>query len=215
VSLFTTWRRPGIIELLWLKERPAGPDFTTEPSTQLFGAGLADGPRHPIPGAPTLYTTAQQGEPGPWFERLPHFRLEFTPSAGEELQSEYLVSRVVAAEAIAALGAIRERFAHLVQISEFRSVAADDLWLSPAFGRDSIGIHFTWVKDVDAVTAVLPEVEAALAPFEPRPHWGKVFVTAPDDVIARYPRWAEFAELRKRFDPDDVLLNDMLTPYFS
>lgn len=221
VSLFTTWRRPGLIDLLWIKGRVSPSD--SEPpdpaigaaAPGLYGAKLADGPRHPIPGAPTLFTTAQGSVPGPWFERLPHFRLEFTPSAGEELQSEFLVPRSVAAEAITALGQIRGRFAHLVQISEFRSVAADELWLSPAFGRDSIGIHFTWVKDQEAVEAVLPEIEAVLAPFDARPHWGKVFTAAPADVMARYPRWSDFDALRAEFDPHGTLLNDMLAPYFS
>jgi xylitol oxidase len=210
VSLFSTWK-PGTVDQLWLKGRTS----TAMPGADLFGARLADGPRHPIAGVPPLFTTEQGGIPGPWFERLPHFKLEFTPSAGEELQSEYLLPRAEAAAAIAELGAIRERFAHLVQVSEFRSVAADDLWLSPAYGRESVAIHFTWVKDQGAVSAVLPEVEAVLMPHGARPHWGKVFTVAPQNVRDRYPRWAEFAALADSYDPRGVFRNPMLSPYFG
>jgi xylitol oxidase len=221
VSLFTTWRR-GTVDQLWLKGRtsdgPAGGDWRAgeaAPPAELFGGRLADGQRHMIAGVPPLYTTAQGGVPGPWFERLPHFRLEFTPSAGEELQSEYLLPRAQAAAAIAELGTIRDRFAHLVLVSEFRSIAADDLWLSPAYRQDSVGLHFTWVKDQEAVVAVLPELEAVLLAHGARAHWGKVFTVEPDVVRAGFPRWAEFAALADSYDPRGVLRNRMLSPYFS
>lgn len=236
VSLFTTWRRPAVIDQVWVKARltagaapdgvapdgatpdGAAPDGATPDGGATpvdFGAVPADGPRHPLAGLPTRFTTEQLGVPGPWHERLPHFRLEFTPSAGEELQSEYLVPREHAADAIAALAGAADRFAHLVQVSEVRSVAADDLWLSPASGRDAVGLHTTWVKDEAAVTAVLPALEAVLEPFGARPHWGKLFTVTPRRVRALYPLWSSFAELASRWDPQGVFRNAMLTPYFE
>jgi hypothetical protein len=117
--------------------------------------------------------TQQLGVKGPWYERLPHFRLEFTPSAGDELQSEYLVPRERSVEALAAVGAIAERVAPVLQISELRTVAADELWLSPSYHRDSLAIHFTWIRDEAAVLPVVAAVEEALRPVQPRPHWGR------------------------------------------
>jgi xylitol oxidase len=139
---------------------------------------------------------------------VPHFRLEFTPSSGEELQTEYLVPREHGADALRALDSIRELVAPVLQISEIRSVAADMLWLSPAYGRDSLALHFTWVADTARVLPVVSEVERVLAPYDPRPHWGKVF--SPSPVGARYPRIAEFRTLTQRYDPHGKLDNDFL-----
>jgi xylitol oxidase len=162
---------------------------------------------------PTDNATAQQGEPGPWNERLPHFRLEFTPSAGDELQSEYLVPRVVAVDALRALAPLGSRIAEVLLVSELRSVAADPLWLSPSFERDSLAIHFTWQPDTAAVLPVLAEIEAALAPFEARPHWGKVFAVSPAAVAARYPRLDDFRSLASELDPGRKFVNDFVGRY--
>lgn len=132
---------------------------------------------HPVPGMPAENCTQQFGVPGPWHERLPHFRAEFTPSSGAELQSEYLLPRSHALAALDAVDAIREHIAPLLQICEVRTVAADRQWLSPAYGRDTVALHFTWVEDTAAVLPVVRRVEEALEPFDPRPHWGKVFTT--------------------------------------
>lgn len=174
----------------------------------LRGARRAEQPVHPAPGQRAHHCTDQSDRPGPWFERLPHFRLEFTPSSGAEIQSEYLVARADAAAALDALTALGERVRPLLQVAELRSIAADDLWLSPAHGRDSVGLHFTWHDDPAGVQAILPEVEAALAPFSPRPHWGKVFTMAPRAVQAQYPRLEDFHRLRDRLDPQRVFAND-------
>jgi xylitol oxidase len=149
--------------------------------------------------------TTQLGVPGPWHERLPHFRLDFTPSAGDELQSEFLVPRARAVEALTAVDGIRDRVAPVLQISEIRSIAADDLWLSPSYGRDTIGIHFTWIADSAAVLPVVSAVEEQLAPFEPRPHWGKVFTIDASAVTARYDRWPDFERLAAQYDPGGKL----------
>lgn len=204
VSLFTRWRDG--IEQVWVKRR------TDEPAADLrwTGARPADGPRHPVPGADPAACTQQGGVPGPWFERVAHFRLDFTPSSGEELQSEYLVDRRHGADALRAVHEVRETVAPVLQIGEIRSVAADDLWLSMASGRDSLAIHFTWVADAVAVAPAIAAVERALAPFAPRPHWGKVFGIAPAAVAAAYPRVGDMVDLVRRTDPEGVFANDFV-----
>jgi len=201
VSLFTTWRDRDVIDQVWVKTRGATQDLAD------LGATAADGPRHPLPGIDAEPCTAQLGVPGPWFDRLPHFRLAFTPSAGEELQSEYLVPRGDAAAAIGALRELAPRIAPLLQVCEVRTIAADRLWLSPAYETAAVGLHFTWRLDVPAVSAVLPALEAAL-PETARPHWGKVFALT--DAGARYPRWDDFASLRARLDPGRRFVNPYL-----
>lgn len=209
VSIFTDWREP-VRGQVWLKrlDTDAG-----EPPGRWLGARLADGPRHPVRGMPTRSCTPQLGDPGPWHERLPHFRLEFTPSSGEELQSEYFVARGDALGALHAVAALRHRVAPVLQIAEIRAVAADDLWLSPAYRQDSVALHFTWIADEEAVAPVVAAVEDALALFGARPHWGKVFGTPPGVVAGRYERFADFAALARRLDPSGKLRNDMVEAY--
>jgi xylitol oxidase len=155
-------------------------------------------------------TSAQRGEAGPWFQRLPHFRLEFTPSAGAELQSEYLVPRADALAALAAVRSLADRIAPLLLVNEVRTIAADELWLSPASGADAVALHFTWKPNEAAVRAFLPELEAAL-PSSARPHWGKVFTLDAAEVRNRYPRFDDFAALRAEFDPERRLINEYLS----
>ncbi|MFC7272511.1 FAD-binding protein [Paractinoplanes rhizophilus] len=202
VSLFTDWT--GLdANMAWLKR-------SAPMSGPWFGARQADGPRHPVPGMPAQNSTDQSGEPGPWHTRLPHFRMEFTPSAGEELQSEYHVAAADGLAAIDAVASIRERVATVLQVCEIRAIAADRLWLSPNYERDSIALHFTWIADTDAVLPVVAEVERVLAPLDPRPHWGKVFTMAPSSVRAAFPRFADFADLVRRYDPAGTFRNEWL-----
>ncbi len=203
VSLFTTWRDPDRIDQVWVKTRGAAPDLRG------LGATPADGPRHPLPGIDPEPCTAQGGAPGPWFDRLPHFRLGFTPSAGAELQSEYLVPWADGAAAVAAVRALAGRIAPLLQVCEVRTIAADDLWLSSSYGTAAVGIHFTWHPDEAAARELLPDLEAAL-PQSARPHWGKLSELPGADITARYPRWADFAALRARLDPERRFVNGFL-----
>ncbi len=211
VSLFTEWRGP-LFEQVWFKRRVVdGASFEPEPT--VFGATRATVPIHPIRRMPGDALTEQLGVPGPWYERLPHFRMDHTPSAGAELQSEYLFDRRHAAAAILALERVREAFAHLVQVSEVRTVAADELWMSTAYGRPTIALHFTWLPDREGVRRVLPTIEEALAPFDPRPHWGKLSTMSGERVRTAYPRLGDFAVLLQRYDPDGKFRNAFLDRY--
>jgi xylitol oxidase len=211
VSLFTEWRSPTF-EQVWLKRRVIdGEGF--EPRPDLFGASLATVPRHPIRAMSPDACTEQLGVAGPWHERMPHFRMDHTPSAGDELQSEYLLPRQHAGAALLALAAIRDRFAPLVQVSEVRTIAADELWMSTAFGRASVSIHFTWQPDWGGVRAVLPAIEAVLAPYEPRPHWGKLFKLSPEAVRSTYKKLPDFVALLERHDPAGKFRNSYLYRY--
>lgn len=191
---------------IWVKSDPGAAQ-----RSELFGAVPADGPRNPVPGADPTFCTAQLGEPGPWHDRLPHFRAGFTPSAGEEIQSEWFVAR---ADGLAAIGALREqlgaRIRPLLYVSETRTIAADELWMSPHYGRDSIGIHFTWHREPEAVAALCAEVEHVLEPFAPRRHWGKAFAAPATTVALGYPRVEDFVALRNELDPRGVFVNAWL-----
>ncbi|CAL9290109.1 FAD-binding protein [Streptomyces sp. SudanB182_2057] len=200
VSLFTDWRRPGFRQV-WVKRRTDQPavDFPwAEPATEAL---------HPVPGMPAANCTRQSGVPGPWHERLPHFRAEFTPSSGEEIQSEYLLPRAAAPAALHAVDAVRETVAGVLQTCEVRTIAADAQWLSPAHARDSVALHFTWVRDESAVLPVVRRLEEALAPFDPRPHWGKVFGIPAADLRDRYARLADFRALARALDPAGTFTN--------
>ncbi|MGW3888235.1 FAD-binding protein [Micromonospora chokoriensis] len=209
VSVFTDWRTPRLREV-WRKQAADQPP----PPADWLGTTAADQPRHPVLGMPPENCTPQLGEPGPWHERLPHFKLGFTPSSGDELQSEYHVPRTAAADALAALDDVAHLIAPVLLVCELRTVAADELWLSPNHRRDSFVVHFTWIDDTAAVLPVVAAVEERLAPFAPRPHWGKVFVTDPVELASRYPRYADFAALLTDLDPKNKFQTDELNRYF-
>jgi xylitol oxidase len=212
VSVFTRWEddRAG---LLWVKRRVASEGPARHEAADLearFAVSAATEQLHPIPGGDPQACTAQLGVPGPWHERLPHFRPQFTPSAGEEIQSEYLLARADARAALAALRPLASAIRPLLHIGELRTVAADMLWMSPQHGRDTVAIHFTWRRDQRRVEDLLVDIEAALAPFAPRPHWGKVFMARADSLAPRYERWADFLALRARLDPREAFRNAWL-----
>jgi xylitol oxidase len=192
---------------IWVK----GDTATPQPGS-LFGARAATEPLNPVPGADPSFSTEQLGVAGPWCDRLPHFRAGFTPSAGAEIQSEWFVAR---ADGVAAITAIREQLADRIRpllfVSETRTVAADELWMSPHHQRDSIGIHFTWHREPRAVRELCVEVERVLAPFAPRPHWGKAFEGGGATLAGRYERFDDFDALRRELDPRAAFANAWLT----
>ena len=212
VSVFTRWRGGRHLQV-WLKHADGDPERFPA-GRPWHGARPADGPRHPVPGMPVATTTRQEGVPGPWHERLPHFRLGFTPSAGAELQSEYLLPRQAAVPAIEALTSLGALMAPVLRTSEIRTVAADEAWLSMAYRQDSVAFHFTWILDPGVVRPVVAAIEAELTPLGARPHWGKVSGMAPQAVRARYPRWDDFAALARSLDPGGKFRNEFVDAYF-
>ena len=194
VSYFTTWAAAGGGEV-WAKFLSG----TTAP-TELFEAYPATSNRHPLPGLNPEPCTEQMAVSGPWHLRLPHFKMEFTPSAGDEIQSEFFVARKDAPAAIAALEKIAPQINEILWVTEIRAIAADELWMSPHYQRDSIGIHFTW-KKVDAVYEMVKVVEATLAPFNYRPHLGKVFSASPEYLDSVMPKMEDFKNLVNEIDP--------------
>jgi xylitol oxidase len=199
VSIFTAWQS-DTLEQVWVKSavEPGGA-FAARDS--LFGAVPATRNIHPLEHLDAENCTEQMGVVGPAFDRLPHFRMGFTPASGEELQVEYFVPRRHAVGAIRALRGQGERMAELLLISEIRTVAADDLWMSPCYRTPTVVFHFSFKRDWPALQAILPDVEKALAPFEPRPHWGKMFTMAPKQFHPLYPRLEDFRALLHAYDP--------------
>jgi xylitol oxidase len=222
VSVFTDYAS-GTARI-WLKHRL--PHDSSDPGADpdrgalaersgWIGGRAATQPEHPVPGMHPSGCTDQLGAPGPWHERLPHFRPENTAATGSELQSEFFVGRSVAPAAIAALADIAEEIAAVLLIAEIRTVRADDLWLSGAYGRDTAALHFTWIGDSALVLPVVEQVEKRLMPLGARPHWGKVTTVDPAKLLALYPRGAEFAALARRFDPDLKFRNTFFDRLFA
>jgi alditol oxidase len=206
VSIFTRWGQ--LVDQVWIKSRVT--DAPEMMRGDLFGATAASVDRHPILGLDPVNCTPQLGRPGPWSERLPHFRMGFTPSTGEELQSEYLLPRRHAVAGIEAMRALAPRMRPLLQVAELRTIAADQLWMSPQYGRETVAFHFTWLPDQQAVDAFLVDLEADLAPFDARPHWGKLFRARAGTMAARYERLPEFVRLVERLDPRRAFGNTWL-----
>jgi alditol oxidase len=208
VSLFTDWQGQRFSEV-WIKSRvEEGQAFDAPP--EFFGAKRATRNLHPIAELSAENCTEQMGVPGPWYERLPHFRMGFTPSAGKELQSEYFVPRPHAVEAILAVERLRDQVTPHLMISEIRTIAADRLWMSPCYQEPCVAIHFTWKQDWPAVSKLLPVIEKELAPFRARPHWGKLFTMSPSQLKSRYEKLPEFIQLSKKCDPQGKFRNEFL-----
>jgi len=209
VSLFTDWQKQRLNEV-WIKSRvERGQAFDAQP--EFFGAKRATRNLHPIAELSAESCTEQMGVSGPWYERLPHFRMGFTPSAGKELQSEYFVPRPHALEAILAVERLRDQVTPHLMISEIRTIAADRLWMSPCYRQPCVAIHFTWKQDWPAVSALLPVIERELAPFNARPHWGKLFTMSPSRLRSLYERLPDFTRLSGTYDPQGKFRNAFLS----
>jgi xylitol oxidase len=208
VSLFTDWQEQRINEV-WLKSRIEQGE-RDQAARKFFGAKPATKNLHPIAALSAENCTPQMGIPGPWYERLPHFRMGFTPSAGKELQSEYFVPRRHAIEAILAIERLHDQVGPHLLISEIRSIAADNLWMSTCYKEPRVTIHFTWKQDWAAVSKLLPIIERELAPFDVRPHWGKLFTISPEKLRSSYQKLPDFIELCRRYDPKGKFRNDFL-----
>ena len=207
VSLFTDWQNQ-VISQVWVKRKVEA--NTQSMGTDFYGAKAATQNLHPITRVSPENCTEQMGVAGPWYERLPHFKMGFTPSSGQELQSEYFIPHENAVDAILAL----EKKGHLIypqlMISEIRCIAADNFWMSPCYQRDCVAFHFTWKQNTPEVLQLLPMIEAELAPFKARPHWGKLFTLAPKVLHDRYEKLPDFLQLLKKYDPQGKFRNAYL-----
>lgn len=208
VSLFTDWRSNNLTEV-WIKTcENATANFEAIP--EFYGAKAATQNLHPIIGLPAENCTGQMGLSGPWYDRLPHFKMGFTPSSGVELQSEYFVARRHAVEAILAVARLGELISPHLFVSEIRTIAADQLWLSPCYNQPTVALHFTWKPDWPVVSKLLPLLEKELAPFNARPHWGKLFTMSPEMLASCYEKLPDFKKLASAYDPQGKFRNDFL-----
>ena len=207
VSLFTDWKNKNINEV-WVKSKSAAGDAA--PPEELFGAKLATKNMHPIEDEDAINCTEQMGVPGPWFERMPHFKMGFKPSAGKEIQAEFFVPVEHAYEAMMAMESLHEKITPHLFISEIRTIQADNLWMSPCYKKTCVALHTTWKQETETVMNLLPLIEAKLAPFNARPHWAKVFTLAPAVLQSRIEKLADFKELVKQYDPNGKFRNDFL-----
>jgi xylitol oxidase len=208
VSLFTDWQHHQATQV-WIKRKLQSGE-KHESAAEFYSAKRATEKLHPITGHPAESCTEQMGIPGPWYERLPHFKMNFTPSSGRELQTEYFVPRERGYDAILAVEKLRDQITPHLFVTELRTIAADHLWISTAYERDSLAIHFTWKPEWEAVKRILPQIEAQLKPFAPRPHWAKLFTLSPALLQAQYARLADFKALLKQHDPSGKFRNEFL-----
>jgi alditol oxidase len=210
VSLFTNYSNKTINEV-WIKKQSDMP-LDIAPA-EFYGAKAATRNVHPIAEESAINCTDQLGVTGPWYDRLPHFKMGFKPSSGKELQSEYFIPLEHAYEAFMAVESLQEQITPHLFVSEIRTIQADDLWMSPCYKRDCLAIHFTWHQEVDTVMKLLPLIEAKLAPFSPAPHWGKLFTLSPEKIASRFERMTDFKHLFKTYDPNGKFRNDFLQTY--
>lgn len=208
VSLFTDYQTDKVNQV-WIKSRV---DDVREGvgDPEFYGARRFDRKVHPILDHPAESCTEQLGEVGPWYERLPHFKLEFTPSSGKELQSEFFVPRANAVAAYKAIQGLYQKLAPILMISEVRTIAADDFWMSPCYGQDCVAFHFTMEQDWDYLKRLLPEIQGLLHDLEARPHWGKMFTTPKSRLEELYPRLPDFRALMREYDPNGKFINPYL-----
>jgi xylitol oxidase len=208
VSLFTDWQNKNFSEV-WIKSR-MNEGLKPEYKTEFFGAKPATKNLHPIVALSAENCTEQMGVPGPWYDRLPHFRMGFTPSSGKELQAEYFVPYRHGMEAILAIGRLAKQVGPQLMISEIRTIAADNFWMSPCYKEPCMTIHFTWKQNWAEVSKLLVIIEKELEPFNPKPHWGKLFMMSPKKLQSRYEKLAAFKEVINRYDPHGKFRNKFL-----
>jgi xylitol oxidase len=208
VSLFTNWQEHRASQV-WIKTK-ADPGVQFQIVPEFYGATAAKQKLHPLPGHDATPCTEQMGIPGPWYERLPHFRMNFTPSSGAEIQTEYFVPRARGYEAILAVEQLRDKITPHLFITELRCIAADNLWMSPAYQQDSMAIHFTWKPESEEIHKVLPLIEEKLEPFNAKPHWGKVFTMPPSRIKQVYKNIPQFKTLLKQYDPQGKFRNQFI-----
>jgi xylitol oxidase len=206
VSLFTDWQT-SVVNQVWIKRIK---DESYKVPKEFYGAMLATRNVHPIIEISAENCTDQMSVAGPWYDRLPHFKMNFTPSSGEELQAEYFIPRQNAVEAIKAVQTLKDDIKPLLMITEIRTIAADEYWMSPCYHQDSVAIHFTLKQDTEGVLKLLPKIEEKLSPFGVKPHWGKLFTIDPSVLKSRYARLDDFKKLVAQYDPEGKFRNEFV-----
>ncbi len=207
VSLFTDWKDQKINEV-WIKSKVSADDKPAEAT--YFGGTLATENVHPVEALSAENCTEQMGVPGVWYERMPHFKMGFTPSAGKELQSEFFIPIEHGYEAMMAIEKLHEKISPHIFISEIRAIKADNLWMSPCYQQTCVALHTTWKQEIDIVMGLIPLFEEAIAPFNPKPHWAKLFTIKPELLQSKYKKLADFKALVKQYDPNGKFKNDFL-----
>ena len=208
VSLFTDWQNKNVSQV-WIKSK-IEEGVPNKMAPEFYKATYQTRNMHPITALSAENCTEQMGVAGPWHERLPHFRMDFTPSSGVELQSEYFVPREQGYEALLAIETLSDKIGPHLLISEIRTIDADNLWMSTCYQRPSMAIHFTWKQDWRAVKALLPLIEEKLAPFNARPHWAKLFTLTPARLKSLYEKLPDFQNLMQQYDPHGKFRNEFL-----
>ena len=208
VSLFTDWQHESINEV-WVKSR-VDDTANSDVKKDFFGAKPATKNLHPIIELSAENCTEQMGVPGAWYERLPHFKMGFTPSSGKELQAEYFVPHQNAVDAILAIQRLGKQISPHLFISEIRTINEDNLWMSPCYKKPCVTIHFTWKQEWDAVSKLLPVIEKELAPYNARPHWGKLFTMSSAKLLSHYEKANAFKTMVAELDPHAKFRNEFL-----
>jgi xylitol oxidase len=209
VSIMTKWSGAAA-DRIWLKTRLGTTPLEELPIAHL---GLTPGPAYAeaVEGDdPATRLNPFGGLPGPWSERLAHFRPDALPGAAEQIQSEYMIARPQLAKAVDVVRRMGKRIDALLHVTEIRTMAADRLWLSPAYDQESVALHFTWVKQPEPVDAITRELEAALIQLGARPHWGKLIHADAAALAPLYPRLADFRACAARYDPAGKFRNAYL-----
>ncbi|WP_345948945.1 FAD-binding protein [Mucilaginibacter sp. PAMB04274] len=208
VSLFTNWANQNVSEV-WLIDKAIN-GATAEIKSEFYGAKAARNNVHPVIDQSAEKVTDQMGVPGPWFERMPHFKMGFKPSTGKELQSEFFVGIEHAYDAMMAIEQLHKQITPHLFITEIRTIKGDDLWMSPCYQQDCVAFHFTWKQENEAVNSVVNQIEEKLAAYRVRPHWAKIFTLKPEVLQLRYERLHDFKSLMKRYDPQGKFRNDFI-----
>jgi xylitol oxidase len=207
-SIFTKWSGPRA-NRLWLKTRLGA---TPAAEFDVSKLGLKRGLPYTVPATVEnpLALLNPFGVPGPWSDRLTHTRHDVSPPPADQIQSEYLIARPHLGKAVAIIRSMATRIDALLHASEIRTIAADELWLSPFYRQVTVGIHFTWKRQIDAVDAITKELEAALIPLGAKPHWGKVIHADAAALAPLYPCMADFRSCALRCDPEGKFRNAFL-----
>ena len=209
VSLFTNWQNKNINEV-WIKSRVEKGAITAD-DLELYGARRATQNMHPVEDQSAENVTEQMGKPGPWYDRMPHFKMGFTPSTGKELQSEYFVPIEHAYDAMMAIEKLHEKINPHLFISEIRTINGDNFWMSPCYKKTCVAFHTTWKQEVDTVMGLLPLMEEQLAPFNPIPHWAKLSTMSPPVIQSRFEKLNDFKQLVAKYDPNGKFRNEFLS----